>query len=112
MEGSYEPKRAELGVLCMPAPFVTYQHWTESQYLQQDPCIFFSLSLPIFFWVDFYRVSFLHKFLRKDSLCFKIVCNPPKPSLIKKNQQHFKPLLTLKENGGQGMTSNDATRFF
>ena len=44
MEGSYVPKLAELGVLCMPASFVTYQrpqglmqdcfrHWAESQYL-------------------------------------------------------------------------------
>ena len=43
MEGSYVPKLAELGVLCMPASFVTYQrpqglmqdclrHWAESQY--------------------------------------------------------------------------------
>ena len=49
MEGSYVPKLAELGVLCMPASFVTYQrpqglmqgclrHWAESQYL----CIFSS----------------------------------------------------------------------
>ena len=41
--GSYVPKLAELGVLCMPASFVTYQrpqglmqdclrHWAESQY--------------------------------------------------------------------------------
>ena len=43
VEGSYVPKLAELGVLCMPASFVTYQrpqrlmqvclrHWAESQY--------------------------------------------------------------------------------
>ena len=43
VEGSYVPKLAELGVLCMPASYVTYQrpqglmqdclrHWAESQY--------------------------------------------------------------------------------
>ena len=43
MEGSYVPELAELGVLCMPASFVTYQrpqglmqdclgHWAKSQY--------------------------------------------------------------------------------
>ena len=43
VEGSYVPKLAELGVLCMPASFVKYQrpqglmqdclrHWAESQY--------------------------------------------------------------------------------
>ena len=43
VEGSYVPKLAELGVLCMPASFVTYQRpqglmqgclrrWAESQY--------------------------------------------------------------------------------
>ena len=43
VEGSYVPKLAELGVLCMPVSFVTYQgpqglmqdcfrHWGESQY--------------------------------------------------------------------------------
>ena len=60
MEGSYIPKLAELGVLCMPASFVTYQrpqglmqdclwHWAESQYIVTQIGViggFFLIPLP------------------------------------------------------------------